>query len=86
LDIDIERGGMTISQFMASQDIEGGVDLESSDNGSTASKILTAEQGRRYRIGQIVTAGGMGAILDAKDANIRRNDRLSGNLCILLPA
>ncbi|MFC1463071.1 serine/threonine-protein kinase, partial [Verrucomicrobiota bacterium] len=68
----IDRGSITISQFMADQDLEGGVDLQGSDT-SSASDILTSEQGRKYKIGEVVTAGGMGAILDAKDANIRRN-------------
>ena len=39
LDIDIERGGMTISQFMSKRGIEGGVGLDS-DSGSSASELL----------------------------------------------
>ena len=54
----------TIDQIM--------IDLDGTDT-SSASKILTSEQGRKYKIGQVVTAGGMGAILDAKDTNLRRN-------------
>jgi serine/threonine protein kinase len=64
---------MTISQYMAQQQIEGVVDLQSTEDKSTASSILTAEQGRKYKLGEVVAAGGMGAILDAKDVNVRRN-------------
>ena len=67
----IDRGSMTITQFMEKQDLDGGVDLSSTD--STASNMITSEQGRRYKIGEVVTAGGMGAILDAKDTNLRRD-------------
>jgi len=68
----IERGSMTISQFMASKELEGGIDLENVD-ATPASDTLTTEQRRKYKIGEVVTSGGMGAILDAKDTNLRRD-------------
>ncbi|MFC1462119.1 protein kinase [Verrucomicrobiota bacterium] len=70
--LDIDRGSMTISQFLASKELEGGVDLDEEES-TTASRILTSEQGRKYKIGDVVTSGGMGAILDAKDTNLRRD-------------
>ena len=75
LQSNIDRGAMTISQFMAQKQLEGGVDLAASESGTgtTASKILTAEQGRKYELGGIVATGGMGAIVDAKDVNLRRD-------------
>jgi len=74
LQSNIDRGDMTITQFMAGRSLDGGVELDkSSDSGSTASKVLTAEQGRKYKLGQVVASGGMGAILDAKDVNLRRS-------------
>lgn len=73
LQSNIDRGGMTITQFMAQQQLEGGVDLNSSNEGSTASQVLTTDQGRKYELGHVVAKGGMGAILDAKDVNLRRD-------------
>jgi len=66
----VERGEMTIPQFMEKQRMEGGVDLQGSDDGSSARQILNAEQGRKYKLGQVVASGGMGAILDAEDVNL----------------
>jgi len=71
-DIDIERGNLTISQFMSQHGLEGGVSLEDSDADSTASAILTDKDGRRYKMGGMVAKGGMGMVLNAKDLNIRR--------------
>jgi len=36
------------------------------------SKLLTADQDRKYEVGEMVASGGMGAILDARDLNLRR--------------
>lgn len=33
------------------QKIEGGVSLEDSDGGSSAAKVLTSEQGKKYKLG-----------------------------------
>jgi len=67
------RSFMTISQFMATQKLEGGVELDKPDAGATASSVLSAEQGRKYKLGDVVATGGMGAILNAKDLNLRRS-------------
>ncbi len=73
LEADIPRSGVTITEFMAKHGIEGGVRLQKDDTpSSAASGILTDEKGRRYEVGKIVAKGGMGAILAARDLNIRR--------------
>ncbi|MCK5851062.1 MAG: protein kinase [Kiritimatiellae bacterium] len=73
LDIDIERGGVTITQFMSKRKIEGGIALADSKETSTASDVIVSKEGRKYNIGKLVAKGGMGAILTAKDLNIRRH-------------
>ena len=80
LESNIDRANMTITQYMAEQRMTGGVDLA---GGSTASSILTADQGRKYEIGDVVEHGGMGAILDAKDVNVRRTVVLLQGLAVL---
>ncbi len=73
LEKDIGRGGMTITQFLEKKGIDGGVALdEKGKSSSSASSILVDQAGRKYDIGRKVAAGGMGAILQAKDLNIRR--------------
>jgi len=72
-DSEIDRESMTITQFMAEKEMEGGVQLDESDSGSSAASILSSEQGRKYKLGDVVASGGMGAILDARDLNIRRS-------------
>ncbi|MEI6423380.1 MAG: serine/threonine-protein kinase, partial [Lentisphaerota bacterium] len=69
---DIVRGEMTITQFMEKRGIEGGVALDGNKASSTASSVLVDQAGRKYDIGSKLAAGGMGAILQAKDLNIRR--------------
>lgn len=64
---------MTIPRFMEEHGMEGGVDLQVNGEAAAASQVLTAEQGRRYKLGQVVASGGMGVILDAEDMNVRRN-------------
>ncbi len=68
----VGQAGKTISQYMVERNLEGGVQLDASDSRKTASSILTAEQGRKYLLGGVVATGGMGAILDARDVNLRR--------------
>ena len=63
---------MTIPQYMAQKQIEGGVDLPDTDEKVPVSSLLTGEQDRRYKLGKMVARGGMGAILDAVDVNLRR--------------
>ncbi|HBC88003.1 MAG TPA: hypothetical protein DCZ94_13715 [Lentisphaeria bacterium] len=73
LAMDIKRDGMTITQFMEKCGIEGGVALdEKGKSSSVASSVLVDQAGRKYDIGRKVNQGGMGAILQAKDLNIRR--------------
>ncbi len=73
LDSDIQRGGITITQFLEKKGIDGGVALdEKGKSSSSASSILVDQAGKKYDIGSKVAAGGMGAILQAKDLNIRR--------------
>ena len=67
LQSNIDRGAMTITKFMADKQLEGGVSLDSTVD-TSASQILTDEKGRKYELGDVVAKGGMGAILDAKDA------------------
>jgi serine/threonine protein kinase len=68
----IDRAAVTITEFMADKELEGGVSLDSTAD-SSASQVLTDERGRKYEMGDVVAQGGMGAIIDAKDANIRRH-------------
>ncbi len=72
-EVDINRG-ITISQYMAERGVEGGVQLWDADKeGSpTPASMLETEGGKKYTVGDLVAKGGMGAILDAKDLNIRR--------------
>ncbi len=75
LDTDIERGRLTITQLLDARGIKGGVVLDEKGKSSScisASSVLVDQAGRRYEIGKVVAKGGMGAILKAKDLNIRR--------------
>jgi serine/threonine protein kinase/DNA-directed RNA polymerase subunit RPC12/RpoP len=69
----IDRSHRTISQFMQEKQLEGVVNLNATDDPSSASKILTSDEGHKYQLGNVVATGGMGAIIDAQDTNIRRN-------------
>ena len=69
----IDRGDLTISQYMSERQMEGGIDLNGDDGSSTGQRVLTADQGRKYKLGGLVAQGGMGAILSAKDVNVRRD-------------
>ncbi len=72
-DADIQRSCVTITQFMHNRGIEGGVALDHPGASSSgASAMLVSQDGRKYDIGKLVAQGGMGAILSAKDLNIRR--------------
>ena len=72
LQSNIDRGAVSITKFMADKQLEGGVSLDSTAD-TSASQILTDEKGRKYEQGDVVARGGMGAILDAKDLNLRRH-------------
>ncbi len=73
LEMDIDRG-MTISQYMADKGVEGGVQLEDNDkeDSTVPAAVLETERGKKYEVGGIFAKGGMGAILNAKDLNVRR--------------
>jgi len=73
LQSNIDRGALTITELMSAQHLDGGVSLEDGTHDTTASEILTDEKGRKYELGKVVAEGGMGAIIDARDANIRRH-------------
>lgn len=62
-----DHSGMNISDYMDGEGIEGGVGL---DDDTPVSGL--ADKGRKYDVGDMVAKGGMGAILAAKDLNIRR--------------
>ena len=66
--------GQTISEFMQERGYQGGVELGEGDPGKTKStEIIEAEDGKKYKVGEMVARGGMGAILEAMDLNIRRS-------------
>ena len=71
-DADINRGGMTISQFMSKRGIEGGAGLDDRGSASSARELLKVREGQKYAVGEMVAKGGMGAILSAKDLNCGR--------------
>jgi len=73
LQSEIDHGQMTLSSFMAKQGIEGCIDLDSSSKLGTASGILNADKDRKYKLGGVVAKGGMGAIIDVRDLNLRRS-------------
>jgi len=67
-DIDLTEGVVNVTEFMATRGLRAaGVDANAEplpDVGDAA--------GRKYEVGSVVAAGGMGAILSARDLNIRR--------------
>jgi len=67
----IHRDGVTITEYMEKQKLDGGVSLDSTDS-STAAQVLTDEKGRKYKLGDVVAKGGMGAVINARDHNLRR--------------
>ena len=67
------RADLTISAYMRERQIEGGVDLSGSTSSRSASDVLEADQGKKYNLGNEISRGGMGAILGAKDVNLRRS-------------
>ena len=71
LEDDIQRGSITISQWMAAKGIEGGVSLDTQFD-TTAASLLESGSSCKYKIDEIMAKGGMGMILNAKDLNCRR--------------
>jgi len=71
LETDVNRGGMTISQYLSRQGGAVRAGLDGADE-SGAVSIETDQETRKYEVGGLVAKGGMGAILSARDLNIRR--------------
>jgi len=76
-DVDVPAGGVTISEYMDGQGMRGGVQLGEAtilDPQVAAGRGagLQCEKEQKYRVGGMIAHGGMGAVLDAKDLNIRR--------------
>lgn len=69
----VDPSTMTIDDFMTQQNMQGGVELNALDAKDIASSLLEAPKGQKYKLGRSIAQGGMGAILDVKDVNIRRN-------------
>ncbi len=72
LSSDMQRGNLTISQFMSRKNIQGGVSLDYEDDRS-ASALLASDKPHQYMVGRLIARGGMGLILNAKDLNCRRD-------------
>lgn len=70
---DVERREATIDQYMSKHGMTGGVEILDGHARRIANDVLTSEQKCKYEVGRTIKQGGMGAILDAKDVNIRRN-------------
>ena len=67
---DPKGGGLT--QLMTRLGVaEGGVVLDQGAEGAAA--LAVADDGRKYRVGAMIARGGMGAILSARDLNVRRD-------------
>jgi len=68
---DVDPSGVTVARYMAEHGIEGGIRLEAGD-ASAAAPPLEGNEKRKYEVGSEIAKGGMGAVLQAKDLNIRR--------------
>lgn len=62
----------TISAYLRGRGLRGGVSLEDVP-GSTPADVLETDGDRKYVVGRVLAAGGMGAILDCRDLNVRRS-------------
>jgi serine/threonine protein kinase/Leucine-rich repeat (LRR) protein len=71
-DGDIGRRSLTITGFMNTMGVSGGVDLDDGAKSAAAVATLVDEQGQKYEMGEVVAKGGMGAIVRARDLNCRR--------------
>jgi serine/threonine protein kinase len=61
----------TISRYLAAQGIDDDTDVQLSDSHKSQFKNDSAHS--KYEVGDKVAEGGMGAILDARDLNVRRH-------------
>ena len=69
----VQRSNQTITGYMREHGVTGGVSLEASAGSDAAREVLEADSGRKYAVGKVVAQGGMGAILNCRDLNVRRN-------------
>ncbi len=68
----VERGLLSISQFMENQGLPSGITLDEGFAAATKS-IATSDDSQKYSIGDMLARGGMGVILSVKDLNCRRH-------------
>ena len=66
----VGHAGLTISSYMRDHGVKGGVSLDQTD---ATRDVLVTDGGRKYAVGDMFARGGMGAILNCRDLNIRRN-------------
>ncbi len=66
--VDATNENSTIAQFLTQRNLSAGLDLKGDDGG-----VAGEAEGQRYRIGEAFAQGGMGAILESKDLNLRRS-------------
>lgn len=74
LQSNLDRGSISINQFLASKKLKGGIDLSVSAAPPEGGlpDVTDIDRPRRYELGGVVNEGGMGAILNAKDLNLKR--------------
>ena len=63
---------LTLPEWLAREGIDGGISLDE-DAASAAAVALEREHVGRYEVGQEVGHGGMGAVLQVRDTNLRRS-------------
>ncbi len=68
----IERGNITISQYLYKKNLESHISLDA-DKIPTAELVKPDDRIKQYTIGRLIAKGGMGTILNAKDWNCRRD-------------
>ena len=72
-DSGVQPVAQTISSFLAERNLPGGVQLgDEGDSDSGLIDSLEAGGEQKYHVGERIAAGGMGAILDARDLNLKR--------------
>jgi len=67
---DLDKDSQTILQYMEQHHLQGGINLEKSTE--LVDYVLTETKKHKYKVGKIIGRGGMGAVLEAVDSNIRR--------------
>ena len=72
-DSGVQPVAQTISSFLAERNLPGGVQLgDEGDSDSGLIDSLEAGGEQKYHVGERIAAGGMGAILNARDLNLKR--------------